>query len=54
MSVPVFNNGDNNFPPSFLFCGNPKCEIHGLLTVAYKMLDKEPSNGNKKGKRKTV
>ena len=51
-TVPVFNGGSNDFPPSFLFCGNPECKRHGLLTVAYKFL--EPVKEKKKVKKKTV
>jgi hypothetical protein len=48
--IPIFNNGDIKYPESFLFCGNPKCKRHGVLTVTFKSI-KEKSV---KGKRKTV
>jgi hypothetical protein len=38
-TVPIFNDGSPDFPPSFLFCGNPECKRHGLLTVTYKSKD---------------
>jgi len=45
LGLPFFNNGDKEFIPSIPFCPNPKCERHGLLTVAYKGLkDKDEKN----------
>jgi hypothetical protein len=50
--VPLYNGGDEAYPPSFLFCINPKCKRHGLLTVTYKTLEKLEKND--KGKHKGV
>ena len=46
LEVPVFNGGDEAYPPSFLFCKNEKCKRFGLLCVTYKT--------NAKSKRKAV
>ena len=51
-TVPVFNGGSPDFPPSFLFCGNPECKRHGLLTVAYKFI--EPKKVIKKKKKEIL
>jgi hypothetical protein len=47
--VPLYNGGDEAFPPSFLFCINPKCKRHGLLTVTYKTLVKKDDESKHKG-----
>ena len=41
--IPLFNGGNDAYPPSFLFCVNDKCDNHGLLTVAYKVKAKDDS-----------
>jgi hypothetical protein len=47
--VPLYNGGDEAYPPSFLFCLNPKCKRHGLLTVTYKTLVEKDVKGKHKG-----
>jgi len=47
--VPLFNGGDEAYPPSFLFCLNSKCKRHGLLTVTYKTLVEKDVKGKHKG-----
>lgn len=45
MEIPVYNNAqDGEFPPSFLFCNNKKCNRFGLLSVVFKQ------DGDKEGK----
>jgi len=48
LEVPVFNGGDEAYPPSFVFCKNEKCKRFGLLSVTYKAVE------NVKSKRKAV
>lgn len=36
LSVPVYNNNDDFFPASFLFCNNKDCVNFGLLAITFK------------------
>lgn len=44
-SVPIFNGGSPDYPPSFLFCTNTECPREGLLTVMYKTLEVKEEDG---------
>ncbi len=60
LSIPIFNNGEEMFPPSFLFCPNRECRRHGLLTITFKRpvdLDEvkdENKSGNEENQHKVV
>ena len=48
--VPIFNGGEEDkYASSLLFCVNPKCKRHGLLTVTFKSA--QPIDGKSKRKR---
>lgn len=56
--MPLYNNGDEKYPESTLFCGNSKCARLGLLTVVFtpEVPDEKKASkkGSKNGKRKSV
>jgi|PlaIllAssembly_1097288.scaffolds.fasta_scaffold414395_2 hypothetical protein len=50
MEVPIYNNAqDDMFPPTLLFCSNPKCERHGLFTAAFLNDEKTDKKSSDKG-----
>ena len=45
--LPIYNNDDENFPPSILFCNNPNCVRFGLLTVTFTNEEEDKKDSDK-------